>query len=142
LTYISQSDRSSKGVDKPSTAGGELEDAHALCTHIVGEDFAGIDRLHGRKCQGKDEAEHVDESDGSRGGSLASGAHVVGRGACGDGQAGRHAEGDAKEHLAATDDVVEAGTDHGGDPAADGVDDVQEELGVCAGDADVGYEVG
>jgi len=56
-------DRCSERVYEPRGAGCELEDGHALGTHVVSHDFAGVDRLHGRVADGEDAAEDVDEGD-------------------------------------------------------------------------------
>ena len=92
--------------------------------------------MHRGERQSKDRAEDVDESDRSDGRLPATGLHKVGRRSSCDREANCHPGCRAHEHLAAADDVVEAGADDCWNPAADGVDDVQEELsvGICYSD--------
>lgn len=96
--------------------------------------------MHRGERQSKDRAEDVDESDRSDGRLPATGLHKVGRRSSCDREANCHPGCRAHEHLAAADDVVEASADDCWDPAADGVDDVQEELGVRVRYSDKGDE--
>jgi hypothetical protein len=139
-TYIVQSNRRSKSIHKPSAPRRQLENSHTFGTHIIRQHFARVDRLHRSERQSEHRAEDVDKSDRSDGRLPAASLHEVGRRSSCDCQADCHPDCRAHEHFAAADDVVEAGADDCWDPAADGVDDVQEELGVRICYSDEGDE--
>lgn len=83
-TYILEGNRCSERVHEPCTSGRQLEDTHALCAHVVGQDLARVDGLHRCKRERKDRAEDVDERNRSDGSCLAASVDKVGCGPCCD----------------------------------------------------------
>lgn len=61
VSDVFQSYWGSKSVDEAGSTAGQLENAHAFCSHIIGENLARIDWLHRCKCDSKYAAKYVDE---------------------------------------------------------------------------------
>lgn len=141
-TDIVQGHRCCKRVDEARRARGQHEDPHALGPHVVGQHLARVDGLHRGERKGKHGPEDVDKGDRCRRRRLAACLDVPRRRARCDGQGDGHTHGAAQEHLTPADDVVATSSNHGGDPASDGVDDVQQQLGVGVSHPDVLEQVG
>ena len=141
-TYVCQSYRSCKCVDKACTASREFVSSHSFRAHVSGHDFGRVDWLHGSECKSKHRPKYEDESNRSLGGCLAPSVDIASCCACGDAQAYNHACSRTKKHLPSPNNIMETGASGGEDPSYNRIYDIEQEFGIGAFDADIGQEVG
>lgn len=143
---VLQSNGEAELVDKRADADEQAGEGHALGTHLEGEDFDGVESLHGRPAERIDSLEDVDE--GHSGGAGRFGVSAGLDAGCGRYRdpANTTADIDPDEKRTAADLVDETGAD-GGDNDLNGVHG-DEEVGLrnsardTSGIENTGQEVG